>query len=509
MKAQRVDTYLMPHHHGNVLCPKCNRSGFLVKRIVKNRVQIPKIRIGDNFELSDSLDYVAKVLLRWHEEIIRFPPTLSQDEKMAGSLYKEYSKYSIHNENQVQLFESRCLQWFKQADVAEETGNIVTAENPVTKMPNFKKEIESKMYNHMERPPIPPAHLKLPSNTGKITRSSVAMLYGSIVHTVLRDIIDEYRIPKNKDESILFAKVMYSYYCLFENDDRRFYSHPVSWVKIFVDVIQHGYNAAASMNGIHGARCRKCGKPYERIFTEKCVLRIRESQYLSCKNCGASQRPEARLTPRYLKVKSKQIQKLLNYIQEYYPLYKKFLNNLVSQIQQDTEMKESFLQYFQKYVDEVEKFVFHKRQSYFIGHYDKGKKSKRKWCSLAQDEILKVWIEDKGYAALIKNSLKAHDNANDLEAVQSIPLLIDKLRKFGYPDKRMFDKVFIDGLVARELETLEIFYNDLNDMGQIGGGIALTSFKDRKGKLISLLLQKYILLRRKYSRAAIIGINYF
>ncbi len=93
----------------------------------------------------------------------------------------------------------------------------------------------------MERPKESPIHVKLPENTGNITRMSILWLYAAIIFTVLRDMIQHiYQMSKEDDK--WFASVVYSYYSFLVSVDDRKFVNPLRWLKILEDVDNYGYN---------------------------------------------------------------------------------------------------------------------------------------------------------------------------------------------------------------------------------------------------------------------------
>ena len=150
----------------------------------------------------------------------------------------------------------------------------------------------------MERPKESPIHVKLPDNTGNITRMSILWLYAAIIFTVLRDMIQHiYQMSKEDDK--WFASVVYSYYSFLVSVDDRKFVNPLRWLKILEDVDNYGYNAPASRNYVVGTYCKRC-KMEKKILVP---MEITDNNYGGrlCRKCGGTEGLKRSVTREYIR----------------------------------------------------------------------------------------------------------------------------------------------------------------------------------------------------------------
>jgi hypothetical protein len=433
----------------NLICSKCRDYGFLDKRAVKNRVQLPKR--ANVVTLYDALDYAAKAFLRLHEDVIRFPPPPELEKALyqvqLERAYSEFTKFSLHTTKEIEAYESRQLNLLLER---KEERNVIRRKN-YDSQHKSKPMKESQQVNNflsdMERPKESPIHVKLPENTGNITRMSILWLYGAIVFTVLRDMIQHiYQMSEEDDK--WFASAVYSYYSFLVAVDDRKFVNPLRWLKILEDVNDNnGYSAAASRNYVVGTYCKRC-KIEKKIFVP---MEITGNNYDGrlCRECGGTEGLQRSVTREYIhnviKGENSIKQRIIDF-QENLQSYQNLEARLVNDIRSDPEITECFRESFDKYEKEAGKSSFHKSEHYFMGHYDASRKSKRRWCSLSVKDILAIEIDDPNYKKLIKDFLDSNENRNEVKAIDAVTRLCDRLAELNYPNEdTIFNKIGIDG----------------------------------------------------------------
>ena len=102
-----------------------------------------------------------------------------------------------------------------------------------------------------------PLHLEVAEDAGRITKSSIACLYGSIVCTVLREFSRQKYF--SEEQEIQYAHAVYRFFNLFRSmvDDRG-RRDLIQWNKIMQDKLEHGTHAASSLNPGPTTYCKNC-----------------------------------------------------------------------------------------------------------------------------------------------------------------------------------------------------------------------------------------------------------
>jgi hypothetical protein len=107
-------------------------------------------------------------------------------------------------------------------------------------------------------------------------------------------------------------------------------------------------------------------------------------------------------------------------------------------------MRENFQEYFDRYEVESGKSSFHKFEHYFMRHYDASKKSKRRWCSFSNNDIIAIQVDDPHYKKLINDLLDSYENRESLKGEELMTELYKNLEELNYYDDVIFQKIGID-----------------------------------------------------------------
>ena len=181
--------------------------------------------------ISDAWDYAAKVCLRMRELMILMPPPILGDEEMAKLAYDEFN-FGQHTAEEQKSFELKHLS------------------TPAKNIDRKKKELRTNVRrttqrgddqpnNYLKDPPWDTIHIRLPEDSGRVSRLSVSMLYSAIVCLVFRDVM--WKAPFSVDISKAITYIIYTYFSLIE-DDLRHQRTWLYWMPIFSDVENHGYH---------------------------------------------------------------------------------------------------------------------------------------------------------------------------------------------------------------------------------------------------------------------------
>jgi hypothetical protein len=374
----------------NIVCPVCNESGgSLKKKWVFKPVHIPKLEKIDN--LSKGWNYAAKVLLRLRENFILFPPDITSDETISTGIYEHFSGFTQHSSEEIRNFEFRHLSTpaksiIKRRDYFEQPREGFFADGtPIREAAN-------------------PVHLRLPNDSGNISKSSVSCLYGAVVCCALKDLSILLERRFSQDENQGFAYGIYAFFRLFADDTR----HSVSFfdmMKTIADVKKYGYHGAASVNAIPTGYCLKCNKKGK----GKKVLMEESDESPSnwkCPQCGTTDVLKVAFSAKHLRNIGYKLLKELTIVSEALPLYfEDIIPMYKHSIQNGPNVKADFLKYFKEYDLEASKDLLNKRERWVITHYDLGQKSKRRQCHIPIHKFKDIEMNDIRYVKGYKPSI--------------------------------------------------------------------------------------------------------
>lgn len=359
--------------------------------------------------MSKAWDYAAKVLLRLRELSILFP-SFEHDEDSAKHVYNQFN-YGQHTFEEIKAFESTYL--------STPAKNIKPKKVELTR--NVRRTTERRddePDNYLKRPQWNTIHVRLPKNSGYIGRISVSMLYAAIVCLILRDTSIDASLPQDVNRET--ANTIYTMFSLLEDDLRG----PRPWISrlpIFADVKKYGYHGAAALNACPTLKCNKCSNERKEIFVQmEERLEASGSIKFVCPKCGGEERIMRKLSTRHLRnMHTRAIKKAQDCL-TYAPLYKD-LNDFCKFIINNN--KDDFLRRFQKYEVLARKDLLCARTHYFIGHYDKEKKAKRRWCSI-DNQLAEVKIDDYRYSSQYLPSVNEAVDVHFYGVTDELPSLL-------------------------------------------------------------------------------------
>lgn len=445
-----MGTHIPSRAKTKLVCPICGETGgSLQKKWVSREPHVPKLETITN--LPTAWDYATNVLLRLRETFILFPPDASHDEEIANIFYGHFSQFTQYSNEEVKNFELRHFS------------------TPCKSIKSKKVYFTSKSKNPSEpffadgspkgKSPDP-IHLKLPDDSGKISKASVACLYGAIVCCILRDLSIVLQRSFSKDENQGFANGIYSFFTRFEDDTRHSLSF-MNMVKTLADVRNYGRHGAAALNAMSSQYCLRCNKRGK----GKNVL-MEESQETptgwKCPQCGSNEPKKIPLSTKHLRnIEYKMLDKLTIitealplYFQDIVPMYKHIIQN-------DPDVKQNFLECFKEYELQAISSSLIRQERWVITHYDSDSKYKRKQCSVPHNRIADIKINDERYYVYKQWVAKVAESIpqNTMTAERNVDLFIriggdrllkiferltEMLKAVGWPEAYAADKVLCD-----------------------------------------------------------------
>ena len=238
-----------------VYCSKCGRVGRLERNsnTMRFRYPVDKVHVPNVehiWTISEAWDYAAKVCLHMSQKMMKFPPTTAIDKSIASSWYDHFrTVVPAHTDNEIAKFESLHRHIIESRILAFKN-NLKNQEEALSEQEKPQDEEEGGIkrqpdYNTLsfetEKEHI---HTPLPAKTGKVTRSTLAFLYGAVVCSVIsRQSYDQASAFKPSEDEKIVAKAICTEF-QFLYIDERMRKHPIDWFKIMLDVRQLGMGAA-------------------------------------------------------------------------------------------------------------------------------------------------------------------------------------------------------------------------------------------------------------------------
>jgi hypothetical protein len=410
----------MPRAKSNLWCPICKSTGgSLAKRQVKKAVYLPKLK--DTKTVSQAWDYAAKVCLRLHKAIIRLPPESQQDDNiLSDAIYEHFAKLlgNIHSSEEIHQFESRQFERLlklKNSMELKEKSKVVKQDKGVQENEEAYMEDNSGWKDPYEET----LHFPLPSNTGSVTKFSIALLYAVVVCKTLSDYFQEF--PYSKDAAYICA-IYTNFYLDSRCCDLRSRKSWMQWMKIYGSVLDHGYNAASSLNAVV-------------LDSEDRKSKVRVG-----------------LSVKHIRKMQSKIEQLIKDIVDYLPLYSELVdtnseiikNNII-----DTEGNRHNFIINEHLLNsgELERYNY-----YFIKHYDSSKRSKIRWCPISFKNLAHVSMFDyryiqfenmiKYYSGLISNDSNSHSISERYRKLETLLYSAYRLlQETGFKKTHMSDKI--------------------------------------------------------------------
>lgn len=207
------------------------------------RVRLPNV---DNiFTISEAWDYGAKVCLHMSQMVLKFPPDPNSDAKLAGSIYCFFRTVTSHTDKEIVEFEfnHRRIIEEKMLSRNDDSSNQNAAAEYQDRAKKQHPDYDQLSFDSEEEH----IHTPLPSNTGKVTRSSLASLYGAVVCAVIshRNYNETSVLAPSSEKERIIAKAICSYFQILYVDERM-RKDWTGWFEVMEDVDRDGIGAAIS-----------------------------------------------------------------------------------------------------------------------------------------------------------------------------------------------------------------------------------------------------------------------
>jgi len=200
--------------------------------------------------ISDAWDYAAKVCLHMSQKMMKFPPPPHLDEDIATSLYEHFrSVVPTYTDNEIAQFES-FHRHIIQTKILASKNDIRDRQAPGEQEKQQEDEIKQQPdYDTLSfETKDKHIHTPVPADTGKVTRSSLAFLYGAIVCTVIsRQSYDEASVfeSSSQEEQRTVVKAICTEFQLLYVDERM-RKHWIDWYQIMLDCLPKGIGIGAA-----------------------------------------------------------------------------------------------------------------------------------------------------------------------------------------------------------------------------------------------------------------------
>jgi hypothetical protein len=231
-----------------VYCTKCGRVGRLERNsnTMQFRYPIDKVHVPNVehiWTISEAWDYAAKVCLHMSQKMMKFPPPTALDESIATSWYDHFrTVVPPYTDNEIAKFESLHRRIIKSRILAFKNNSKNQEEEALSEQEKPQDEQERGIKRQPDYDTLSfetkkeHIHTPLPANTGKVTRSTLAFLYGAVVCSVIsRQSYDQASAFKPSEDEKIVAKVICTEF-QFLYLDERMRKHPIDWLKISLDV---------------------------------------------------------------------------------------------------------------------------------------------------------------------------------------------------------------------------------------------------------------------------------
>ena len=235
-------------------CPTCGKESRLRQNWVIKKLSYPKgnmaVRRREDIEnVSDAWDYASEVCLHMSKMALEYPPLEPLESKIADTIYDHFRTVAPHTDEEIAEFEIIHRE-ATEAKVATQEKKKENGEKG--KHQKAKKWTQEKRNSERTRQlpdydvlpatiKVEPRHTPVPTDSGRITRMSLAFLYGSIVCCVISNTFRE--LPLS-DSAKIFAQAIYTNYSLFYSD-KRMRKDWFGWIKLMTDAEEGGYGWAA------------------------------------------------------------------------------------------------------------------------------------------------------------------------------------------------------------------------------------------------------------------------
>jgi hypothetical protein len=216
-------------------CPRCGKESRRRQNRVVKKLSYPdgNITVRTRQEIQsvpDAWAYASEVCLHMSKMVLEYPPTESEDPEFAEPLYDHFRTVAPHTDEEIAEFET-----IHREVIAAKMATHESKENieKTRQLPDYDV-----LPSTDKRKPI---RTEVAPDAGRITRMSLAFLYGSIVCSVISN---THRDLPVTDFGKIYAQAIYTHYSLFYAD-KRMRGDWISWFELMADAEDGGYGWSA------------------------------------------------------------------------------------------------------------------------------------------------------------------------------------------------------------------------------------------------------------------------
>lgn len=304
-----------------------------------------------------------------------FPPDDTMLVARSDEFYDFWRRFTFHNDMDIESFQTRFQ-------------NVIPKS-----LKSWKKYLESKykrsleFYDHTpksRRQTRNPIHISLPAKNCIPSKASTSFVFASCVCLALKEVFG-YITFENNDQLV---RGIYTYFSVFQSmTDFRVFTDWTGYFKINQNVRKYGYYRASRLAKQVTNLCKHCSQKNKELVK---MLRNPDSRTWKCPNCGGNAPIVLHFSVTHLKRKKNEIDAKARDVVESIPIFYKEVEWIINYLTFHPIVLTALRTLFDKYALEAEKGILFATKRYFWGHYDKNKKSKRRWCPLRKDDIEKL-----------------------------------------------------------------------------------------------------------------------
>lgn len=428
----------MPRKRSNLLCPRCKRiGGFLTKRWVKRTNSIP--RFDEVTTIAQAWDYAATVYLQLHAALIRFPPDDKEfDKSFSRAIYKEFSNICPYTPNKISKFETRQMNRLllgkrkRRVHVQSIKSGYRQDKN------NRLSSSEYQQYYWQDHDPYKKKiSIPLPSNSGRVTSTSIACIYGALIFKTLSYVFMHHTFSDN--ENRFYSYVIYTLFSTYSAYyDDRYHISITEWLKICKDAKNHGLSSASSLNP---------------VFT----LEGKRVQH----------------SPRHIRNKLIKVENQLHDIIFCTPYYIQLIDTISSVIKTNQASRKLFLTIFDRLEQQLNEEKFGNTREYYFIKHTLTTKPKIKWCPISQRNLAYVTVVDERYKLYesfvfkIAAVIGPHSPPQDEKFGKYISAAGSILRQLGFRTDLIYDKIKSDIIAEcfNRFMFMRTIDNEVNNLG--------------------------------------------
>ena len=189
----------------------------------------------------------------------------------------------------------------------------------------------------------------------------------------------------------------------------------IAWSKIRKARIEHGYNAASSLNATPFAVCRQCHNRKEKSNNHM-IPRVGDDGSVGwyCIECGGTKTLQRKITTTNIKRMEGRVAAEIDILRRFGPVYRELQETFSATLKENDDFIEKLKVKFLRQESQSRKLSFHTPSAYFIQHHDTSTKGKKKRCYIKNNDILKIGVTDPAYTLGINSMIETHKPLDEM-----------------------------------------------------------------------------------------------